>query len=69
MHHFVFVNTDGKEYSVSIIDLSGKAVITSSIKDNDNALNVSELENGMYILTLSNLNGETVARQKVIVKH
>ena len=65
----VFVNTDGKEYSVSIIDLSGKAVITSSIKDNDNALNVSELENGMYILTLSNLNGETVARQKVIVKH
>ncbi|MDE0770609.1 MAG: T9SS type A sorting domain-containing protein [Salibacteraceae bacterium] len=65
----ITVNADGNEYSVSIVDLSGKIVVNTSINQSSNAVNISELDNGIYILSLSNLNGETVAREKVIIKH
>ena len=65
----VFVTANGNEYSVSIIDLSGKVVVNTSINESSNAVDVSELGNGVYILSLSSVQGETVAREKVIIKH
>ena len=65
----VFVTANGNEYSVSIIDLSGKVVLNTSINESSNAVDVSELGNGVYILSLSSVQGETVAREKVIIKH
>jgi hypothetical protein len=65
----VFVTANGNEYSVSIIDLSGKVVVNTSINESSNAVDVSELGNGVYILSLYSVQGETVAREKVIIKH
>ena len=65
----VFVTANGNEYSVSIIDLSGKVVVNTSINESSNTVDVSELGNGIYILSLSSVKGETVAREKVIIKH
>ncbi len=65
----VFVTADGNLYSVSIIDLSGKIAVNTSINESSNAVDVSELENGVYIIALSTVNGETVAREKIIIKH
>ena len=65
----VFVTANGNEYSVSIIDLSGKVVVNTSINESSNTVDVSELGNGVYILSLSSVQGETVAREKVIIKH
>ena len=43
--------------------------MNTSINESSNAVDVSELGNGVYILSLSSVKGETVAREKIIIKH
>lgn len=54
-------------YSANLIDLSGKSILKRNITENRTKLNVNHLQNGYYILVISDENGDNVARQKVAV--
>lgn len=51
-------------FEVSLYDYCGKQVLKESIKDQKSKLNVSELQNGVYILRIKSLtNGELTTRK------
>ncbi len=63
---FVYlIHTDLHGHSYRITDLSGKVVHTGIIRGNRSRLDLSGLENGMYLLSLPDLPGAT---GKIVVK-
>jgi len=52
--------------TISIVDLAGKVVKTSSMNGLTTSINTSELSNGVYHVTIT--DGTTVATEKVVIK-
>ena len=48
-------------YNVDIIDLSGRVIISTIMSNRDEAIDVSELHEGFYIISLSK-QGKTMSR-------
>ncbi|MGB1037424.1 MAG: T9SS type A sorting domain-containing protein [Bacteroidia bacterium] len=65
------LHTKLAEVKVELVDLTGKTVISKTIEDSFNGesykLNVGEVENGMYILKVT--NGTEVSTTKVSIAH
>jgi hypothetical protein len=60
-------NKTSTYYTANLIDLSGKSILKRNITENRTELNVNQLQNGYYILVISDENGNNVARQKVAI--
>ena len=65
----VFVNTNGLDLTADVIGLNGKIVLSTELNTNSGKLNVSSLNDGIYILSLSDAQGTVVAREKLVIKH
>ncbi|MCE2744247.1 MAG: T9SS type A sorting domain-containing protein [Fluviicola sp.] len=52
--------------SISIVDLTGKVVKTSSMNGLTTAVNTSGLNNGIYYVTIT--DGTSIATEKVVIK-
>ncbi len=48
-----------------LLDMSGKKIMSSSITKGENTINVPNIPSGMYILSLTDKNGQTI-NQKII---
>jgi hypothetical protein len=57
---------DVGNYTVKIMDLSGKIIFDKMFEGNSTSINVSQLESANYILVIS--NKETTVSKKIIVK-
>jgi len=55
-------------YTASIVDLSGRTVMTNAVSTNGNTLDVSGLSAGVYMLNVTDESGALVGLQKVIVQ-
>ena len=53
-----------KTFQANVYDILGKKVISKSVKNNK--LNISELNNGVYIIKL--IQGQTTTIKKLVVK-
>ncbi len=58
---------DLEQYDISIIDLLGKTILTKRNLINSN-LNVSNLNNGVYFVSISK-HGRLIKTEKLIIKH
>lgn len=57
----VNINTTSPEaYKVTVFDITGKAVATELFEDNKSKLNVSSLNNGMYLYTVTGKNNQVL---------
>jgi len=63
-----FSVSDNDTYLVELIDLSGRTALTTLI-ENGSGMNVSTLQRGTYILKVSNTNGVTIQREKLILNN
>ncbi|MCX8080803.1 MAG: T9SS type A sorting domain-containing protein [Bacteroidia bacterium] len=57
-----FISGNDKPYTVNILDLTGKAIISKEIRDNE-PVNISNLVNGIYFVRI---NDKTI---KIVVQH
>lgn len=54
-------STDNAEaYKVTVYDITGKAVLTELFEDNRSKLNVSAMNNGMYLYTVTGKNNQVL---------
>lgn len=65
----IFVNASNINVSAALYDFSGKAVLVKELNGAQESIEVSTLNNGVYILSITDKNGNTLAREKVIVNH
>ncbi|MGB0390888.1 MAG: T9SS type A sorting domain-containing protein [Salibacteraceae bacterium] len=56
-------------YNVAIYDLSGRMVNEVRAANSTTVLSVNTLENGVYLMKVSDLSGNALAIEKVIIKH
>lgn len=64
----LIIISDISDYLITLIDITGREVITSKINKGDKiSVDVSQLQNGIYIVQVTG-NGHTTT-QKIIVKH
>ena len=61
---FVNIGLDGKGYTTSISDISGRKVQETNDQQN---LDTSKLKNGVYLVTIT-MNGESVTKKLIIKK-
>lgn len=64
----VTLELDKKNVDLNIVDLLGKTVFTQSNVINNSQINVSELKNGVYFISVLK-NGIVLKTEKLIVKH
>lgn len=65
----LFINDlDGKVNRIEIYNVLGKKVLEKSLSASSQALNTSNLANGMYLVKLSDANNNS-ATKKIIVRH
>lgn len=60
--------SDLNKYSLSISDLSGKVVFNKPIENPINKLDLSEIPNGIYCISLYN-DVELVSKEKLVINH
>lgn len=65
----IFVNASNINVLAALYDLSGKAVLVKELNGAQESIEVSNLNTGVYILSITDKNGNTLAREKVIVNH
>ena len=59
----------GEGSVVQLFDITGKEVITESLQSNTGFIEVSRLQNGIYIYQISSISGELLRTGKVMVTH
>ena len=59
------MNLNGKEYC--IFDFVGKLVLRGKFSDDIKSVSVSELNNGVYILTISDSNNKLISTNKMSI--
>jgi hypothetical protein len=59
------MNLNGKEYC--IFDFVGKSVLKGKFSDDIKSVSVSELNNGVYILTIYDFNNKLISTNKVAI--
>lgn len=55
-------------YTASIVDVTGRAVITQQVSGSSNQVDVSSLAPGMYVLNVTDENGDRVGVQRIVVE-
>ncbi|MES2678803.1 MAG: aryl-sulfate sulfotransferase [Bacteroidota bacterium] len=63
--HITFSNTAPREYSVSLYDITGKQVNTWQ---NQPLLDLSQLNNGLYILNITSAGGHSLNKKITLIK-
>lgn len=58
---------DGVEGNVNIFSITGETVISSAIS-NSASIDVSELNNGIYIYTITDANNEVIKTDKLVIR-
>ncbi len=64
----VTIELDKNNVDLNIVDLLGKTVFTQSNVISNRQINVSELKNGVYFISVLK-NGTVLKTEKLIVKH
>lgn len=68
-NNFVSVTVLGREeYSLAIIDQSGKDIQRLSLTQSTNSINISKLSPGFYLLHFTDKKGEFLGRTKLIIQ-
>ncbi len=65
----VFISSEHVDMTVNVFDLGGKVVLTQELVSEQNAVDISGIKNGVYVLSINDAHGNTVAREKLVIKH
>ena len=66
----IMISIDGSliGVSLSISDINGRNILSRQLNSADNKMSVSELANGIYLLTISQNGQQAVSRKLVITR-
>ena len=53
--------------TIVVYDLSGKKLLSQNLSKATNAINVSDFNNGVYVYTILNVDGKSIANGKFSV--
>lgn len=65
----VSVNGLSGNFMVSILDLSGRLVNQTTMISNGGQIGVDALQNGIYLMKVTDLEGNQLAIEKIVIKH
>ena len=65
----VFVNGINGAYTVTIYDLQGREVSLTNHNANNVTIDVNAIQNGVYFMKVTDLEGHQLAIEKIVIKH
>ncbi len=66
---FVRCNTGNMHGQLNIYDIYGKKVIDKDLKSINESIDVSKLNTGVYVLSITDKEGNTIKTEKLVVNH
>jgi hypothetical protein len=67
-HNRLYINTNGKEYSVRIFDISGSMIKSVTINSATSKISIENLKSGLYYIQFTNTKSGVVTGKKLIVE-
>lgn len=61
--------SENNEHTIQISSISGKIITQTTATGTSNTIDVSEFNNGVYVISISDKNQRVLAREKLVVKH
>jgi hypothetical protein len=65
----IAVNGMNEAFVISVYDLSGRLVNQSNNNSNVAKINVNALQNGVYLMKVTDMDGNLLAIEKIVIKH